>query len=154
RHGDGPGAHAGLQAAAELQHAHFAANITEFWRRWHISLSSWLRDYLYVPLGGNRHGSLATYRNLMLTMLLGGLWHGANWTFVFWGGYHGLLLASHRAFRGERGALAPRGGALRLPACMLLTFLSVCIGWVFFRAQTFTNAAQMLAAMAWPTVGL
>lgn len=147
----------GFKLPLNFNMPYFAANITDFWRRWHISLSSWLRDYLYVPLGGNRHGSLATYRNLMLTMLLGGLWHGANWTFVLWGGYHGLLLSLHRVLGGgtpkaKREDVGP-WSALRLPACVLLTFLSVCVGWVFFRAQTFANAAQMLAAMVWPTAG-
>jgi len=133
---------------------YFAANITEFWRRWHISLSSWLRDYLYVPLGGNRGGKLATYRNLMLTMLLGGLWHGASWTFVFWGAYHGLLLSLHRAFGGVHTA---RGGALNVPhhvLCVLATLLSVCIGWVFFRAQTFADAGTIVTRMVWPTAGM
>jgi alginate O-acetyltransferase complex protein AlgI len=93
-----------------------AASITEFWRRWHISLSTWLRDYLYIPLGGNRRGRVRTYVNLMLTMLLGGLWHGANWTFVVWGGIHGAALAIERVFRHEHGAkrrLSPGWGAAR-----------------------------------------
>ncbi len=128
---------------------YFATSITEFWRRWHISLSSWLRDYLYIPLGGNRHGEWATYRNLLLTMLLGGLWHGASWTFVAWGLYHGLLLALHRAVRWPSWLAA---GALR-PVCVLFTFLSVCVGWVFFRAQTFGDAGVILARLAWPFEG-
>lgn len=126
---------------------YFAANITEFWRRWHISLSSWLRDYLYVPLGGNRHGTWATYRNLLLTMLLGGLWHGANWTFVAWGLYHGLLLALHRAWPWK-----DRLAILR-PLSIASTFLCVSIGWVFFRAQSFADAGTILGRMAWPTDG-
>ena len=91
---------------------YLAPSITDFWRRWHISLSTWLRDYVYIPLGGNRHGRLRTYRNLMLTMLLGGLWHGANWTFVVWGGYHGALLAIERA-RGHRPLYAAWPGPAR-----------------------------------------
>ncbi len=79
---------------------YFATNPSEFWQRWHISLSSWLRDYLYIPLGGNRGTSLSTYRNLLLTMLLGGLWHGAAWNFVIWGAYHGFLLIGHRVIQG------------------------------------------------------
>lgn len=119
---------------------YLASNITEFWRRWHISLSSWLRDYLYIPLGGNRGGRWRTYVNLMLTMLLGGLWHGANWTFVFWGFIHGSALAIHRALAKPSwtGAWALR------PLSMLATFFTVCIGWVFFRAQSFSDALLIL----------
>ncbi|OAI47468.1 alginate O-acetyltransferase [Planctomycetaceae bacterium SCGC AG-212-F19] len=155
----------GFKLPVNFAMPYFALNITDFWRRWHISLSSWLRDYLYIPLGGSRGGAWVTYRNLMTTMLLGGLWHGASWTFVFWGGYHGLLLALHRAFaswRGERSAdsgdqqpLALRF-ALRVPRAALsisVTFLCVCIGWVFFRAQSFGGAATVLARLAWPTHG-
>ena len=94
---------------------YLSTNITEFWRRWHMTLSTWLRDYLYIPLGGNRHGVLMTYRNLFLTMLLGGLWHGANWTFVIWGGLHGCALAVHKVWaksplRGKGNAGHPRLG--------------------------------------------
>jgi alginate O-acetyltransferase complex protein AlgI len=128
---------------------YLAANITDFWRRWHISLSSWLRDYLYVPLGGNRHGRWATYRNLLLTMLLGGLWHGANWTFVAWGLYHGALLALHRAIPLPRWL----SSVFFRPVCIAFTFLSVCVGWVFFRAQTFTDAALILKRMFLPVLG-
>jgi alginate O-acetyltransferase complex protein AlgI len=118
-----------------------ALGITDFWRRWHISLSSWLRDYLYVPLGGNRKGTLRTYVNLMLTMLLGGLWHGANWTFVIWGGYHGSLLILDRLT--ERWAR-------HIPALILrwLTFLLVVIGWVFFRSTSLHMALVWLGRMA------
>jgi len=112
---------------------YLANSITDFWHRWHMSLSRWLRDYLYIPLGGNRHGRFNTYRNLMLTMLLGGLWHGASWNFVIWGGFHGVLLAIERAWR------------IRLTP--LLTFPLVCIGWVFFRARTFGDATTVLQQM-------
>jgi len=91
---------------------YLATSITDFWHRWHITLSTWLRDYLYVPLGGNRHGALATLRNLMITMLLGGLWHGAQWTFVAWGGFHGVLLCVERSFR-HRARGEPAQGACR-----------------------------------------
>jgi alginate O-acetyltransferase complex protein AlgI len=128
---------------------YFAANITDFWRRWHISLSSWLRDYLYIPLGGSRHGELATYRNLMLTMLLGGLWHGASWTFVMWGLYHGILLSLHRAIKLPSWL----GHAVFKPFFVAATFLAVCVGWVFFRAQTFAEAGLILQKMAWITPG-
>ncbi len=119
---------------------------SEFWRRWHISLSSCLRDYLYIPLGGNRGGEWKTYRNLMLTMLFGGLWHGASWTFVVWGAYHGALLGAHRKW--GRGWDA-------LPAVVRQAgmFLLVLVGWVFFRATSFTMAAQLLHAMTVPTPG-
>jgi alginate O-acetyltransferase complex protein AlgI len=108
-----------------------------------MSLSRWLRDYLYIPLGGNRHGELKTYRNLMLTMLLGGMWHGASWNFMFWGGYHGLLLSIERMGRGKIRAVAAWENPLR----MVLTFLLVCIGWVFFRARTFTDSSYVLRQM-------
>jgi alginate O-acetyltransferase complex protein AlgI len=144
---------------------YFAQNITEFWRRWHISLSTWLRDYLYIPLGGNRGSTWATYRNLMTTMLLGGLWHGASWTYVFWGGYHGLLLAIHRAFsarNAERGTrnIEDQPSAFRLtlraPSSalrVLITFVCVCIGWVFFGPHSFGCAWTVLGRMVWPTAG-
>ncbi len=112
---------------------YFATSPSDFWRRWHISLSSWLRDYLYIPLGGNKGGPWATYRNLTITMLLGGLWHGAAWNFVIWGAYHGLLLSIYRALgiRTESGAY-PRGVVLLLG---ILMFHLTCIGWLLFRAQ-------------------
>jgi alginate O-acetyltransferase complex protein AlgI len=122
-------------------------NPSDFWERWHISLSSCLRDYLYIPLGGNRNGTLATYRNLMLTMLFGGLWHGASWTFVFWGFYHGLLLCAYRVFRPSWDRL-PRilqqGGM----------FFAALIGWVFFRATSFEMALGLLRRMFMPTAGV
>jgi alginate O-acetyltransferase complex protein AlgI len=126
-----------------------ACNITEFWRRWHISLSTWLRDYLYIPLGGNRHGTLATYRNLILTMLLGGLWHGAGWSFVLWGLYHGSLLAAHRAFASRSRS----GEGPFKPIRIAFTFLCVCIGWVLFRAQSMTDAWLILRRMFIPAGG-
>jgi alginate O-acetyltransferase complex protein AlgI len=142
----------GFKLPCNFRMPYFAVNITEFWRRWHISLSTWLRDYLYIPLGGNRKGASGTYRNLLLTMLLGGLWHGANWTFVAWGLYHGLLLALHRAWPWkDLGGLA--GAGLR-PLAVAGTFLSVCIGWVFFRAQTFADAGTILMRLVQPVDGL
>ena len=138
----------GFKLPVNFAMPYFAANISEFWRRWHISLSTWLRDYLFIPLGGSRGGAWATYRNLMVTMLLGGLWHGASWTFVFWGGYHGLLLSLHRAW----SSYAPARRVWR-PVAVLVTFLSVCIGWVFFRAQSFGDAALIVQRLAWPTAG-
>jgi alginate O-acetyltransferase complex protein AlgI len=139
----------GFKLPANFNLPYLAANITEFWRRWHISLSSWLRDYLYIPLGGNRNGTLATYRNLILTMLLGGLWHGANWTFVAWGLYHGVLLAIHRMMP----KLSGRPERLFRPVAITCTFLLVCVGWVFFRAQSFGDAWTILTHMAQPIAG-
>ncbi len=119
-----------------------ARSITEFWRRWHISLSSWLRDYLYIPLGGNRKGAGRTYVNLALVMLLGGLWHGASWNFVIWGGFHGLLLGFER-MRGRDSAYHRLPG----PAQIALTFFLVGISWVFFRAADLPAALAYLGAM-------
>jgi len=117
-------------------------SITEFWRRWHLSLSTWLRDYLYIPLGGNRKGESQTYINLMLVMLLGGLWHGASWNFVIWGAIHGGMLALERL-------LGKNSFYSRLPAplSMAVTFFIVCIAWVFFRASTLPEAINYVAAL-------
>jgi alginate O-acetyltransferase complex protein AlgI len=143
-------AHAlGFKLPVNFRQPYLAASIAEFWHRWHVSLSTWLRDYLYVPLGGSRGGRWRTCRNLMITMLLGGLWHGANWTFVFWGFYHGTLLVLQRVCR----LPAWLAGQAARPLWTVLTFLSVLVGWVFFRAQSFTEAGTMLTRMAWPTVG-
>jgi alginate O-acetyltransferase complex protein AlgI len=121
----------GYEIPENFRFPYLATSITEFWRRWHISLSSWLRDYLYIPLGGNRHGALATYRNLLLTMTLGGLWHGASWNFVWWGVYHGGWLALERALGiGRDGARRSRAlDPLRWAVCFYLTLL----GWILFR---------------------
>lgn len=127
-----------------------ATSIIEFWRRWHITLSRFLRDYLYIALGGNRKGPLRRYANLLTTMLLGGLWHGAGWTFVVWGGLHGIYLIVNHAWGRLRSALLGNGPAGRLErlAAMLLTFLAVVVGWVFFRAESFSAALRVLEAMA------
>jgi alginate O-acetyltransferase complex protein AlgI len=119
-----------------------ADSITDFWRRWHISLSTWLRDYLYVPLGGNRRGPGRTYVNLMTVMLLGGLWHGASWNFVLWGAIHGGMLAFERA-QGKQGFYA----RLPRPVRVALTFVIVCLSWVFFRAKTLPEALAYLRSM-------
>ena len=112
---------------------YFVTSPSDFWNRWHISLSSWLRDYLYIPLGGNRGGSWKTYRNLTVTMLLGGLWHGAAWNFVIWGAYHGVLLSVYRAL----GIRTEDGRYSRFTILLLgiLMFHLTCIGWLLFRAQ-------------------
>lgn len=122
---------------------YLAVSITDFWRRWHISLSSWLRDYLYIPLGGNRKGNGRTYINLMTVMLLGGLWHGASWTFVIWGGLHGLFLMLER-LQGKNSIYHRLPRVLQV-AC---TFLLLLITWVFFRAETLADATRYLGNMA------
>ena len=122
-----------------------AIGFSDFWRRWHITLSSWLRDYLYIPLGGNRHGEARTYFALMATMLLGGLWHGASWTFVAWGGLHGLYLAVERVLRARFAGYVP--GPLALFGLGLLTYALINITWVFFRAEGFGQAWGVLRGM-------
>jgi alginate O-acetyltransferase complex protein AlgI len=122
-----------------------AVGFSDFWRRWHITLSSWLRDYLYIPLGGNRHGQARTYTALMGTMLLGGLWHGAAWTFVVWGGLHGFYLAVERLLKRRFAGWRPGPGAI--VALGLLTYMLINVTWVFFRAKTFTGAATVLKSM-------
>jgi alginate O-acetyltransferase complex protein AlgI len=144
-----------------------ATGFSDFWRRWHITLSSWLRDYLYIPLGGNRAGKFRTYVNIMITMLIGGLWHGANWTFVAWGGLHGLYLWIEKAIKDSRNKLnkasalageevfvakAAFGPNLTLKAPPgflygLFTFFLICITWVFFRSPTFIEAWRLLHSM-------
>ncbi len=124
-----------------------AIGFSDFWRRWHISLSTWLRDYLYIPLGGNRKGEPRAYANLMTTMVLGGLWHGASWTFVVWGALHGAYLAAERWLKGATARWRlPTGTAFQL-LLALVTYALVNVTWVFFRAKTFTSAASVLAAM-------
>jgi D-alanyl-lipoteichoic acid acyltransferase DltB (MBOAT superfamily) len=122
----------------------------EFWRRWHITLSRFLRDYLYIPLGGNRHGEGRRQLNLFATMLLGGLWHGAGWTFVIWGALHGLYLAVNHAWRALPRARRTdrRRTAIGAGASWALTFLAIVVGWVFFRAPSLGAALSMLSAMA------
>lgn len=130
-----------------------ALNISDFWRRWHMSLSAFLRDYLYIPLGGNQFGRLRRYLNLMITMVLGGLWHGASWTFIFWGMLHGIYLVINHGFRGLVARYCPplsKSKSARL-LFWALTMLSVIVAWVFFRAQTFSGAALVLQAMAGAT---
>lgn len=131
---------------------YMAQNIQDFWRRWHISFSTWLRDYLYIPLGGSRKGPIRTYVNLMLTMLLGGLWHGAAWTFVFWGGLHGFSLAVNRYVSSRNKQEQLTNGHIFLN--WMLTMLVVLIGWVFFRAGTFANALRVLNKMFLDTSGV
>ena len=133
----------GFRFPANFNQPYRAERLREFWQRWHISLSSWLRDYLYKPLGGNRHGPLKTYRNLLLTMLLGGLWHGAAWKFIAWGALHGGGLAVERLIEPWLGHRA-KSGAARIVATAIV-FHFVCLAWIFFRAEDFEVARLYLA---------
>jgi len=147
----------GFVLPQNFNYPYAAIGFSDFWKRWHITLSSWLKDYLYIPLGGNRHGKLRTYYALMLTMLLGGLWHGANWTFVAWGGLHGLYLWIEKYLRDRKTANlhkstdklfnAKKDNGLTGFFYALLTFILVNITWVFFRSNTFSKAWQMLISM-------
>jgi alginate O-acetyltransferase complex protein AlgI len=128
-----------------------ATSIIDFWRRWHMTLSQFLRDYLYIPLGGNRHGRVLRYVNLMITMLLGGLWHGAAWTFVVWGALHGAYLCVNHAWSNYGPAVAPRFARAANAAAFVLTFVSVVVAWVFFRADSISSATFVLSRMADPT---
>jgi len=132
----------GFHFPENFRRPYLSASVTEFWRRWHMTLSRWLRDYVYISLGGNRKGKVRTYANLMFTMLLGGLWHGASWNFVLWGGYHGAALAIERALWGRE----EKKGWVRIPLT-IFTFAIVTIGWVFFRAKTFGAAVFAIGQM-------
>ncbi|GGF10519.1 membrane-bound O-acyltransferase family protein [Aliidongia dinghuensis] len=132
----------GYDLTVNFRHPYFSTSISDFWRRWHISLSSWLRDYLYIPLGGNRDGRLGAYRNLMITMVLGGLWHGASWNFVIWGTLHGGALILHKEYARHRPA-AWTGQPAYQAGAMLLTFWWVCLAWIFFRSTSLPLAAEI-----------
>jgi D-alanyl-lipoteichoic acid acyltransferase DltB (MBOAT superfamily) len=137
----------GFELLVNFKLPYFALNPTDFWQRWHISLSTWLREYLYIPLGGNRGSALATYRNLALTMILGGLWHGASWNFVTWGAYHGALLIGYRILDKTPEHEDPWSGAysyVRVVAKMALMFSFTVIGWVIFRSHSVDQFVQML----------
>ena len=138
----------GVQLPFNFNSPYKARSIVDFWRRWHMTLSAFLREYLYIALGGNRRGPGRRYVNLLLTMLLGGLWHGANWTFVFWGALHGSYLIINHAWRSLSTRLAmPSWGAASVLASTALTFFSVIIAWVFFRAESFASGTAMLGGM-------
>jgi alginate O-acetyltransferase complex protein AlgI len=147
----------GYRLTQNFNMPYLSANMSEFWRRWHMSLSSWLRDYLFIPLGGSRGGLWQTCRNLLITMTLGGLWHGANWTFVLWGVAHGLLLIGHRLFQELCKAWGWLGSALSsLPGTVLrvgITFLTVSLLWVLFRCQTLAQAVAFYRALVVPQPG-
>jgi alginate O-acetyltransferase complex protein AlgI len=135
----------GFEFPDNFHYPYGARGFSDFWRRWHITLSTWLRDYLYVPLGGNRHGEARTYMNLMLTMLIGGLWHGAAWTFVIWGGLHGAYLAIERAVRGKtRDVVLPASKDWLFTA---FTFLMVTLTWIPFRAHDAHSAANVFSGL-------
>ena len=119
-------------------------NVTEFWKRWHITLSSWLQDYLYIPLGGNRKGTARMYRNLILTMVLGGIWHGASWNYVVWGLLHGIALAVHKLWASATGSPRKPHGVLSNALCILATFFYTSLCWVFFRAESLSQALAIL----------
>ncbi len=147
----GVGLMLGFECPRNFDAPYRANGFGDFWRRWHISLSSWLRDYLYIPLGGSRAGGGRTYANLLIVFLLCGLWHGAGWTFIVWGAWHGFWLIVERVRRGTR----PMGrirlvGPVTLHASRFTTFVLVTIGWVIFRAATFSEAGRMLTIMLWP----
>lgn len=136
----------GITIPANFRSPYQSKSITEFWRRWHISLSSWLRDYLYIPLGGNRYGTFRTYLHLFITMVLGGLWHGASWNFIIWGCLHGLALAAHKLWMGATqknlAGVQQRGWYEGLS--QVVTFLFVCFCWIFFKAADYETATTMI----------
>jgi alginate O-acetyltransferase complex protein AlgI len=137
----------GFTIPANFNLPYSAQNLTEFWRRWHISLSTWLKEYLYIPLGGNRKGKPRQYLNLLLVMLLGGLWHGARWNFVVWGGLHGAGLAAHKIYLDGLHKRDVLPGKLSQCLSWLVTLLFVCIAWIFFRAPDIPTASAILAKM-------
>jgi alginate O-acetyltransferase complex protein AlgI len=142
----------GIRLPVNFRSPYKAASIIDFWRRWHVTLSRFLRDYLYIPLGGNRLGEQRRYLNLLATMLLGGLWHGAGWNFLVWGGLHGLYLCVNHVWHSWRGAAARAAatGVLAMATKILswaVTFFAVVIAWVFFRAKTMAGAWQMLGSL-------
>jgi len=140
----------GFELMTNFNLPYFSVNPSEFWQRWHISLSTWLRDYLYIPLGGNRHGKLNTYRNLVITMLLGGLWHGAAWNFVLWGFYQGGILCVHRFFVGRKTKTVSSSQVLGFFIYLLkvvIFFQIVCYGWLLFRANSFEQIADFTAIL-------
>jgi D-alanyl-lipoteichoic acid acyltransferase DltB (MBOAT superfamily) len=136
----------GYRFPLNFRNPYCAVNIQDFWRRWHITLSTWLRDYLYITMGGSRKGFALTLVFLFITMLLGGLWHGAGWQFVFWGAFHGLLLVAHRIWMLFTGDSFERVRRSRLWRCIsvIITFHCVCVGWIWFRAADFSQGLALL----------
>jgi alginate O-acetyltransferase complex protein AlgI len=143
----------GFEIPINFNAPYTATNLRDFWTRWHISLSTWLRDYLYIPLGGSKHGTARTYFNLMATMLIGGLWHGAALTFVFWGGIHGLALVLTRVVQRSRIKIILHPVVARILSTVL-TFHVVCAAWVFFRAADFSTAVGIFQGIATGGIGV
>lgn len=140
----------GMELNLNFNHPYWARNPSDFWRRWHISLSGWLRDYLYIPLGGNRLGRLSTYKNLAITMLLAGLWHGAAWNYIVWGGYHGLLLIGQRIidrFSWKKERVPTIIGAMTPIFAVIVMFHLACLGWLMFRAESLHQIGQMVTSV-------
>ncbi len=132
----------GIELMENFKSPYLSASIRDFWRTWHISLSTWLRDYLFIPLGGSRHGSFRTYLNLMITMVLGGLWHGAGWNWVIWGGLQGFVLSVEKLLGVENGRASQNRGVIFVR--WLITFHLVCLSWVFFRSRDVSQATLIL----------
>ncbi len=141
----GLGSIMGFDLGINFNYPYRSLNVTEFWHRWHITLSTWLRDYVYIPLGGNRKGKVRQYINLMVTMLLGGLWHGAAWTFVVWGAGHGIALCVHKLCKPWLDTIAST--RLTRTVSWFLTFSFVAFLWIFFRANTFHAAGQVISGI-------
>jgi alginate O-acetyltransferase complex protein AlgI len=139
----------GFEFPANFDRPYTATSLRDFWRRWHMTLSRWLRDYLYIPLGGSRHGEVRTAVNIMITMLLGGLWHGAGWTFVVWGAFHGFgqVIGRWRHRRARALGIVERASPWIVARKQLVTFNLVCLGWVFFRADSIQSAFQVLGRL-------
>lgn len=141
----------GFDLMVNFETPYFAVNPSDFWRRWHISLSTWLRDYLYIPLGGNRYGAANTYRNLMLTMVLGGLWHGAAWNFIYWGIYQGGILCAHRLVAGAKPSIKPVHTLMdrcRRALIVVAFFQVICYGWLLFRASSWAQIQTFTARLS------
>ena len=135
----------GIELMRNFNLPYFSTNPSEFWRRWHISLSSWLRDYLYIPLGGNKGSSIKTYRNLMITMLLGGLWHGAAWNYILWGAYQGAILSLHRYI--THGKEVVQTSKLIFILKVIFFFSITCYGWLLFRATSFSQISEFTSIL-------
>ena len=137
----------GFKFPENFNNPYISRSVSEFWKRWHITLGSWMMDYLYIPLGGNRKGKRRTYLNLWIVFFLSGLWHGAAWTFVAWGAYHGLFICFDKLLSGKRNSKNEKSSALHSPFSVLLTFFIVMIGWVLFRSDTIGYAVHYIGAM-------
>jgi D-alanyl-lipoteichoic acid acyltransferase DltB (MBOAT superfamily) len=143
----------GFDLMTNFRQPYFAASIREFWQRWHISLSTWFRDYVYIPLGGSRRSELRSHANLFITFLVSGLWHGANWTFVIWGGLHGSYLVASNLTKGLRARFTAATGVDRIPGFLpvwrvLATNVLVLFGWIFFRANSMSDAVLIIRRIA------